>query len=560
MNFSVLRPYAFIYGLGILVPALLFVFISYGKIKVGFASKNAMKKTGSDLKRINRCFLHRTFFRALSWIMVVTAYAGVSFGTSSVPVQKTGTAVSLVFDISHSMDARDSLNGKSRLNAASSYAMALVDRLDKECSISIVLAKGDGILGVPLTEDRETVGTALSALSSGLMSSAGSSIGSGVRAAIRSFPSQSAQASYIWVFTDGEETDGTLAAALSEAVKCGIPVTIIGFGSEKESEVLAGDGVTFVKTALRSDGIRKTIDSAKKKISIDKKLVDSTMLSYVEASKIGSANTIFSSMKGKISSGGLPSGADSYDGDERETIIMYELQPVDRSNLFVALAIVFFVSSFIFGELNILFGKTKKAAVVSAVFVSALFTGCSGKTSDMTRILSGRIAWNRGQYQDAVASFLDAENRSASDDDKVLEQYAVYGLASTYLMQNETEAARMRFAQLDDDVVNEKIKFSKIYNLGIISYTQGEFEDAVECFKRALLIDGSNVNAKVNLELASKELASKARQMEQEVTVEAEDSQENSLLEDAIYSIIREKEQKQWKNRQKREESSSLDY
>lgn len=553
MNFSVLRPYAFIYGLCVLVPALLFVFISYGKTKIGFANKNAMKKTGSDLKRINRCFLHRTFFRVLSWIMVVTAYAGVSFGTSSVPVQKTGTAVCLVFDISHSMDARDSLNGKSRLKAASSYATALIDRMDNDCSISVVLAKGDGILGVPLTEDRETVGSALNALSSGLMSSSGSSIGSGIRTAIKSFPSQSARASYIWVFTDGEETDGTLAAALSESVKCGIPVTIIGFGSRDESEVLAGDGVTFVKTALRSESIQKAIDGAKKKISIDRKLVDSTMLMYVEASRIGSANTIISSMKGK-------SFLEGDSSDEKESVIMYELQPIDRSSLFVALAIVFFVASFIFGELNIRFGKKRKAAVVSAVFVSALFTGCSGKTSDMTRILSGRIAWNRGMYQDAVASFLEAEEHSVSDGDMVLEQYAVFGLASTYLMQNETEAARMRFAQLDGDGLNERIKFSKIYNLGIISYTQGEFEDAVEYFKQALLIDGSNVNAKINLELASKELASKARQMEQEVTVETEDSQESSLLEDAIYSIIREKEQKQWKNRQKKEESSSLDY
>ena len=66
------------------------------------------------------------------------------------------------------------------------------------------------------------------------------------------------------MFTDGEETDSHLKPALSECIKSGIPVSIIGFGNEDETPVLAGDGQTFVNSALRSQKIISTIEDAKK--------------------------------------------------------------------------------------------------------------------------------------------------------------------------------------------------------------------------------------------------------------------------------------------------------
>ena len=96
----------------------------------------------------------------------------------------------------------------------SKYADRLLDNIPNT-SVSVVLAKGDGVVAVPLTEDMESVRSILTALSPTLMTSQGSSLGKGIDAAISSFPSQSAQSDYIWLFTDGEETDSSLQTSLA---------------------------------------------------------------------------------------------------------------------------------------------------------------------------------------------------------------------------------------------------------------------------------------------------------------------------------------------------------
>lgn len=196
--------------------------------------------------------------------MLVVACAGVSWGTIAVPVQKNGNAVSLVFDISYSMNADDAPGGMTRLESAKSYASELLERMPGT-SVSVVIAKGDGAVIVPLTDDRETVLGMLHVLSPSMMTSVGTSLGAGIEAAIASFPQQSSVAGRIWLFTDGDETDSSLSSALNNAVRYGIPVAIVGFGSERETEVLAGDGTTRVRTALRSQSLEKTVSSVQKK-------------------------------------------------------------------------------------------------------------------------------------------------------------------------------------------------------------------------------------------------------------------------------------------------------
>ena len=61
----------------------------------------------------------RSVFIAASFGMLLLAYADIHWGTYLVPVQKSGTAVSLVYDISNSMLAPDCEGGLTRLKALS---------------------------------------------------------------------------------------------------------------------------------------------------------------------------------------------------------------------------------------------------------------------------------------------------------------------------------------------------------------------------------------------------------------------------------------------------------
>lgn len=557
MNFSIERPWV-LYGLLLLIPYVYFMSSRFARIMKNLGPHRSLAKDSAVFTRTRSSFVPSTFLRCLAWVMIVLGAAGISWGANYVPVQKNGRALSLVFDISHSMEAEDAPGDMTRLRAAANYADSLLEHIPYT-SVSVVLAKGEGVVAIPLTEDLESVRTLLYSLSPNLMTAAGSSLGKGIETAINSFPVQSSQSGTIWLFTDGEETDGTLANALTEAMKFGIPVTVIGFGSEREISVLAGDGKTQVKTALRSESLEQTIATVKEKYL--QKAGDSPTtpdLFYIDASVLGSANKVLDSFAKKAPGS---SWQNQVYGSEDETSVVYELETVDRHNLFILLAIVFIAASFIFGELTIPVSYLKKKRIFasSVLAMTFLLSGCSEDIADGASILSGKLNWNRKKYQDSVASFMSVAENAEERGDSAVKDYALYNLATTYLMQNENEAAEKRYKEISPDA-DEKIKFSMLYNLGILSHRNGDYAKAADYFKNALLVDSTNMNAKINLELSLNEVETHARVQEQVLTPVTQNTDEPNASENSLYSTIREDEQNRWKNQQQETESSELDY
>ena len=126
-------------------------------------------------------------------------------------------------------------------------------------------------------------------------------------------------------------------------------------------------------------------------------------------------------------------------------------------------------------------------------------------------------------------------------------------------MKDEVESAVERFEQISPDAP-DSVRFAVLYNSGIIAHRKGDYDKAVEDFKSALLIDGSNINAKINLEISQQQKGINAKAREQQITDVSKGSQE-SELEQALYSIIRENDDNKWKNQQQESESrSSRDY
>lgn len=540
MNFTVARPYAF-YALFILVPVLAYFVLKCRKILTVYKENK---------KKFLKVIMPRTIFRAAAFIFLVFAYAGISWGTNLVPVKRSGNAVAFVFDISYSMEAQDAPGGMSRLSSAASYAQELLDRMEGT-SVSVILTKGEGLTAIPLTQDFQSVQSLLNVLTPELMATVGTNLGNGIEQAINCFPSQSSMAPHIWVFTDGDESSENYIRALEHTVEKGIPLTIIGFGSERETEVLAGDRKTSVKTALRSRQIETSINYVLQnsvKDSSQKKL-----LSYIDASELSSAYGILNALK-PAAELSVPKKEESDD-----VFINYEVQPVERKNFFIIAAILFFVLSFILSEL----GNTRKytrsiSSVLMILLVSCIFTGCSSRLENGISILQGKMAWNRKDYQSAVAYFLQAAEDAHERGDFEYEQFALYDLASTYLMQDETDAALQRFEQIAPDV-SDNVKFAIMYNSGIIAHRKGDYDKAIDCFKEALVIDSTNTNAKINLELSLRNGIVQTNEGEAQL-IPINETQNNKTLEEAVYSIIRETDQNKWKNHQQEQETSSKDY
>ena len=241
---------------------------------------------------------------------------------------------------------------------------------------------------------------------------------------------------------------------------------------------------------------------------------------------------------------------------ESAASLAYEVQPIDRHKLFIALAVILFVLSLFASEFSL--RGFKEAVAVSLIAIS--FVSCSNEFNESKKILGAVWNWNQKNYTEAIAGFSQSLADAEENGNEMIKQYALYGLSATYLMQNETNAAMEKINSLSGNAP-DKIKFASFYNSGIIAQREGNYQKAVELFKNALMVDPANVRAKVNLELSRNQQVQRAHESERQLNGAGEASQEESDLQKSVFNRIREKDQQQWKNKQKEEKSNSaLDY
>ena len=540
MNITCERPYVFL-ALLVIIPVFIILRIKNRQSDYYIESSFNLHKKNSKVKRLfnfRKMVFVRSFFVLLSACMLMLAYAKISWGTRLMPVQKNGSSVSFVLDISNSMLAKDGPEGSTRLKAATVYAEKLLSKMDGN-PVSVVLAKGDGMTAIPLTEDYTMIESLLEVISPALMTVPGSSIGKGILKAKESFPSNYSTAGRIWVFTDGEETDSQLKNALTECITSGIPVTIIGFGTEAETQVLAGDGKTYVSSALRSEKLQKTIEDVKKNLSYYK---NQTPITFINSTEKGSGMKLLNQL-----------------GENNSQIITYEAKPVPRYKFFLLLAVLFFVFSYIFTEFDFskIFSDSKKIANLSLVFFVFATTFLSGCSSQTISILKGTYAFRQKQYKHAVSCYLSAvQNSDEKNPDAYY--YSLFDLGTAYSMLEENEAAMEKFSKISDDAP-EAVLYAVYYNSGVIAHKNGEYDKALDYFRQALEVDSTRIEAKINMELSIQLAEENVQHNETKSIPASEQKSPVPEMEKSVFDRVKENDKKQWKNSESNETQNLAD-
>lgn len=483
--------------------------------------------------RYKKFIISRSVGFFLAFVFILISLSDLSWGTSMVPVHKSSNAVSFVFDISNSMNAKDETGGMTRLQAATVFSQKLLSKIPGT-PVSVVLCKGDGKLAIPLSEDFVMIDSLLSSLSPNLMSAPGTSLGKGILAAKNSFPENISAARHIWVFTDGEDNDTHLQNALSECMKKGISVKIVGFGTEKGADILAGDKKTTVHSSLKSDFILLAIENVAKKMPAGNHFPKPE---FLIADNKGSGSTLLHSIEKNKTT-------DSY--------LTYEEKPVSRFKLFLGMAFFFFISAILISELNL--KKPSLLLAASLVLLSGCSGGVKGKVSDKT--FKGLSYYKQQELEKATGEFLEClesseqkvSNFSVEFEMNRLRDYALYNLSATYLMANEKEAAMEKLSMISPEA-SEDILFNTAFNAGVICYRSGDRDKAAEYFKKALEINSTSVEAKINLELSQKQNEILANENEAAMRPSGEDkSGDFDNLEKTVFERIKENDKKQWKN------------
>ncbi|MCR4790683.1 MAG: VWA domain-containing protein [Treponemataceae bacterium] len=476
----------------------------------------------------------------LAWLCFIFAAAKPYWGTKIVPVQKNGNSISMVFDISWSMTAKDFEDKESsRLDLAKNYAKSLIlskEEVDDIASVSIIITKGNAFTLVPLTEDHNMIMDSIETLSPNQLISKGSNIAAGIEQAINSFVSNQARQNSIIVFTDGEESEGSIEKTIIQAINKGINVYIIGCGSKDGSEITVNAGKNNVHTVLKEENLENMIKNIKSSSKFPKV--------HLEYHSVLSENDRENLIYGLYS---------QTSGEENLQQVGYETKALPHHGLFIGLGLVIFIIGIFIGHYKVSFWA------VSGLIIFLSLNSCTANIEQMNSILQGSFNWKHGNYQKAEVKFLKTLNEAQEKDNEKLAQYAVLGLGTSYASQNEELAAFTRLKSISSDAP-DSIQFVANYDIGVLYFSQGNYEQALQYFQKALTFNPSSVDAKINYELSIKQI-SKDAQGKMLTSDSGKESHEQTILKDSIFSIIRENDKNIWKNQQQKLDSEdSLDY
>ena len=120
---------------------------------------------------------------------------------------------------------------------------------------------------------------------------------------------------------------------------------------------------------------------------------------------------------------------------------------------------------------------------------------------------------------------------------------------------------RLNQLNLSPEKTSSTLISQAYYNYGIIYERQNNFATAAEYFKKAVLINPENLNAKINLELCNAQRTESLAQNAESQMQGAGENHNDSPLKNELFNLIRENDNNQWKKLQSNsQESSVLDY
>ncbi len=219
----------YLYGL-YLIPVLIILYWYLSK------NRNKLLNNFADKK------LHKIILPALSKgkgllrfviilfavLFLFIAAANPQIGTKIENVKESGIDIYVCLDVSLSMQAQDIK--PSRLEKAKFEISNLIQKLRGD-RIGLILFAGEAFVQFPLTSDYSAANLFLSAAGVNSVPEQGTAIASAINLATKSFDYSSKTEKVIVMFTDGEDHQGDIQGAISNAKEHGIKIYTIGLGS-----------------------------------------------------------------------------------------------------------------------------------------------------------------------------------------------------------------------------------------------------------------------------------------------------------------------------------------
>ncbi len=419
--------------------------------------------------------------------LAVFAAARPQFGESTDALEQRGIDVVIVLDVSNSMTATDA--PPNRLGLAQTEIAAFLER-SRGDRVGLVLFAAQPFLRSPLTSDL----LALSGLVGGVdeeraLLDPGSDLGSAINRAAAMLEESDTETRVVLVVSDGEDFGTAAESAVASAARDGVRVYTAGVGTAEGSPVLDLDARTGIVTARvdpeTGEAVLTRLDSTSLRL-----LAESGGGRYLTLGDDGSLAELAGEFEGLE--------ATSF-GEEDAT------NPVERFQVFAALALLLADIELMLLAIprrkGVRGGSAAKLLPVagSAMFIAAV---CGTTVADVNN--DANAQYKQGEYVAALDSYRTAQALDGNDEPELNHNA---GNALNMLARYEEaieETLRARACGVADDPC-DPVTLARIeYALGNHYVGANRLRDALEAYRRALLADGTDNDAKANYELASR--------------------------------------------------------
>jgi Ca-activated chloride channel family protein len=206
-----------------------------------FAEAGLVERLAPDVDR--RRVGRRTLVRLAVLLLIALALAGPKWGFHWQEVKREGIDLIVAIDTSRSMLATDVK--PDRLERAKLAVLDLVPLLQGD-RIGLVAFAGTAFLECPLTLDYAAFERSLRAVEVGLIPRGGTALARAIDTSLDAFEARHGKYEALILITDGEDNEGDVKAAAERAAASGVKIFTVGIGTS-EGELLPLGANGFVK-------------------------------------------------------------------------------------------------------------------------------------------------------------------------------------------------------------------------------------------------------------------------------------------------------------------------
>lgn len=470
----------------------------------------------------------RWFLLLAVFLLSSIALARPQWGEEKRKIERKGRDVIFLLDTSLSMLAEDTQ--PNRLEKSKLEIKNLIRRL-KGDRVGMVAFAGSSFLQCPLTLDYSAFLLFVDALKPGFIPDPGTSLSRAVELGVRAFPEESLKYRAMILFSDGEHHEGEMSQALELAQKAGVRIYAVGVGTTEGEPI-----------PLRAVSEGKPVSGYKKdrQGNLVVTRLNPELLTRM-AQETGGLH--------------LPATAAEKEVDvilkhletlgERQLKERLIAEREDHFQLFLFLALLLLAGESLAGTLR---RRVPQGLAVLAAFF--LLTGFLD--SPRSLVEKGNRQVTEKKYQSAVENYRKAEVARPKD------PIVRYNLGTTLYHLYQYRDAEQELEQAITQAKDPTAKAKAYYNYGNTKYRLGDFDSAIEAYKKALDLNPKDEDAKYNLEFLRKKKAqfekkNQERQQQQKQKPEPQQQQESQHEEQQRQEREQHERQQQHEKQQQRQ-------